>query len=275
MNASRRVSDRLSSTLLVTVVSATVAFAILFPQGAGASTHKQQTARGPHLVNIEMLPQDGARTNIYPLMHLKDGKLYRPGAMIMIYPGPAYAPVEVINTNIATTYRLTKALYDALRTPRGGWPTVQGGEHHLWQVTATVDGRTRVAKIPDLDLLLSSPTLNGSGTLLNREQRTARTKITTLLRSIESLTGPSTMLPPTRLEMWSAPAKIDSPIDVGVPESAPQPWPTGVREDLACVTVRPEQLPAEVNSATLFLTDQGVRSATFRVLYPGEAACKP
>jgi len=204
-----------------------------------------------------------------PSTLLVDTKLYRPGAVVMIYPGPALLPIEERTVSSTSAEVKARSVYSALVTPKGGWGTPGVADAPSAVISVTVDGKTRTATI-------ASYGFTNVGNGLSAVQAAARSKLQTAINSIDGLKGTSRMFKPVNLEAWvfedgawyepgSTPE--ETPVD-------PLPWPSTVSVNDGCNSFPPRLLPVGSNQISRFSSDARVFRAVFRPVLPGESACK-
>lgn len=204
-----------------------------------------------------------------PSTLLVDTKLYRPGAVVMIYPGPALLPIEERTVSSTSAASRARSVYSALITPKGGWGTPGVADAPSAVVSVTVDGKTRTATIASFGF-----TTVGNG--LSTAQAAARKKLHTAINNIDGLKGTSRMFKPVNLEAWVfedggwyEPGSGAEDVSV-----EPLPWPSTVSATDGCNPFPPRLLPADANQISRFSADERVFRAVFRPVLPGERVCK-
>ncbi len=211
------------------------------------------------------LPYDMTLTQI-PSTLLINTKMYLPGAVIMIYPGPALNPVEERTVKASTAAARARSLYKTLVTPKGGWGNPPVADAPTAKIMVTVDGKTRSAAIPALGITATGPNLNAT-------QVTARTKVQNALNAINGLTGTSQLYKPRQIEAWVLDTEVNA-LEEDIPQPT-LPWPTGVTVKVGCNPMATSQLPSAANSASRFQVGDKVFRAVFRPVLPLERVCTP
>lgn len=207
-----------------------------------------------------------------PATLLVGDRLYVGGVVPAVYPGPAVMPVEERTVNRTTAVRRAKAVFDALRTPAGGWGNPPVADAPTVAVTVTVAGRTRSASVPALGIDRVGPGMTGA-------QSAARAKLRRALDALDALSGRGVPYRPRLLEAWVLPelgTRVGSPIlTPGNSEGEPLPWPAGVPARAGCNVMEAGLLPAGASQASRFVVADGTPfTAVFRPVLPGEKACR-
>jgi hypothetical protein len=202
-----------------------------------------------------------------PSILLVGDRLYLPGIVPAVYPGPAVLPIEERTVSRTTAVRRVEALFAAARTPNGGWGTPPVADAPTVVVTVTHNGRTRTASVPALGL-------DNVGPGVTTYQSTARGKLRRALSALESLTGRSTAFRPNRLEAWVL-GSDDIGWNPGEPStSEPLVWPASVGRKPGCNVMPASLLPRGSNQASIYGEGTGATfRAVFRPVLPGEKAC--
>jgi hypothetical protein len=260
-----------TSVLRVTAAAVTIT---LLASGTADAAVTNSTKYTSMQVRVEFeggfLPVEYLRTRL-PAVLLVGDRLYSGGVITAVYPGPAVAPIEERTVNRSTATRRARAVYDALRTPSGGWGQPPVADAPTIVVTATVDGRTRKASVPSLGI--DSP-----GIGVTAEQSQAREKLRRALDALETLSGRGSTYRPRQLEAWVLTEYeiVGKGPQIGEEfTSDPLAWPTGVPSRPGCNVMSAAKLPAGSNQASVYNVD-GAPSfrAVFRPVLPGEKACR-
>lgn len=258
----------------VVVASVVALFSVLattIVPASAATLPPMQPAKSKVFVRVDnvggYLPLEYSYT-LTPSTLLVDTKLYRPGVVTLIYPGPAVLPIEERIVSATSATARARAIYAALVTPRGGWGTPSVADAPTAVVTVTVDGKTRTASVPSFGF-------NTVGNGVTAAQAAARTKLQGALNGLEALKGSPRLYRPVNLEAWVL--EDGSWDDPGMPAmnpTQPLPWPATVTDNNGCNPIPARLLPAGANQASTFNANGHVFRAVFRPVLPGETACK-
>jgi hypothetical protein len=261
----------ITSALRVTAAAVTVTVLASGTADAAVTTSTKNTTMQ---VRVEFeggfAPVEFLRTRT-PAVLLVGDRLYSGGVVPAVYPGPAVSPIEERTVNRSAATRRARAVYDALRTPSGGWGQPPVADAPTVVVTATVDGRTRKASVPSLGI-------DAAGTGVTAEQSQAREKLRRALDALETLSGRGAMYRPRQLEAWVLTEYEIAGKGPQIGEefiSDPLAWPVGVPSRPGCNVMSAAKLPSGSNQASTYTVD-GVKSfrAVFRPVLPGEKPCR-
>jgi hypothetical protein len=203
--------------------------------------------------------------NLIPTTLLVDTKMYIPGAVVMIYPGPAINPVEERTVRASVASSRARALYNTLVSPKGGWGNPPVADVPTSKITVTVDGKTRRASIPALGITATGPGMN-------QTQAAARTRVQNALNAINMLSGTSRMYKPRQLEAWLYDPQTGMFFDEA-PQQQTLPWPNGVTSNAGCNVMAADLIPAGANQASRFRAGDNEFRVSFRPVLPTERAC--
>jgi len=257
--------------IFAVVISLFSVLATTIVPASAATLPPTQPAKSKVFVRVDnvggYLPLEYTYT-LTPSTLLVDTKLYRPGAVALIYPGPAVLPIEerIVSANSATAR--ARAIYAALVTPRGGWGVPAVADAPSAVVTVTVDGKTRTATVPSFGF-------NTAGNGVTSAQAAARMKLQGALNGLDVLKGSPRMYRPVNLEAWVlGDGRWDDPGMPSMNPSEPLPWPATATDNNGCNPIPARLLPAGANQASTFTANGRVFRAVFRPVLPGETACK-
>ncbi len=251
--------------LRIAVTIATV-LAVALPTQVHASGSKNNA-----MVRVEYaggyVPQEYLYTRM-PSPLLIGDRMYVGGVVPAVYPGPALMPVEERKIDRAAAARRAKSVYDAARTPTGGWGEPPVADAPTLVVTVTVAGKTRTASIPSFGM-------DRVGPGVTEVQASARARMLRALMAIEALTGRSSAYRPKLVEAWVLDGRRGSWVPDDMAQSAPLQWPSGVGHAIGCSVMPYSSFPAGANQASTFTVDGSAEfSAVFRPVLPGEKACR-
>ena len=257
--------------LFASLVSGSLLFATTLSASAD-STATMKPPKAKVFVRVDnvggFLPLEYSYTQI-PSTLLVDTKLYRPGAVAMIYPGPALLPIEERIVSINSSAAKARSVYSALVAPKGGWGTPAVADAPSAVVSVTVDGKTRTATI-------ASYGFTNVGNGLSAAQSIARSKLQAAISNIDMLKGTSRLFKPLNLEAWviddSAWSEPGTKSEYGSLDQIP--WPNNVSANDGCNVFPTRLLPAEANQISRFSSSVREFRAVFRPVLPGERACQ-
>jgi hypothetical protein len=201
-----------------------------------------------------------------PTTLLVGDRVYRPGAMMTIYPGPALSAIEERIVGITSARNRTLELYAVTKTPKGGWGQPRVADAPALSLTVTANGSTRKVNVPAFGL---------DDPAMTKEQRAARARLNVALSALDALRGKSRMFRPVSVEAWVLPAELYRDYLMNEYPSQPLPWPAGFDSTEGCHLIPTAKLPPEINASSRFYTEDPSNSfaAVFRPVLPGELGC--
>lgn len=260
---------RAVSVLLSVVLSSMT----VIQSGSAAEAATRPAPSKPTTVRVEYIggfvPVEYRYTST-PSLLLVAERLYLPGAVLAVYPGPAVLPLEERLLTRSSALARATAVYNAARTPAGGWGNPPVADAPTLEVTVTVNGRTRSVSVPAFGL-------DQVGTGVSSAQAVARQRLRQALESLEMVKGRTSMYRPRQLEAWVLDSAREGFIPGELEQADPLPWPAGVGTTAGCHVMAAGSLPKGANQASRFVSSTGPVegfAAVFRPVLPGENACR-
>ncbi len=273
--------------ILAPMSAAVVALAVLTPTSSGAlalGVSPALRADGAHVfTGGGFVPEHIYRTQL-PEVVAHGTSLYVPMPILMIYPGPAVNPVEKRTVRATSMRSALRSLYLAAKEPSKGWGYVGIADAPTTSVRVTVDGKTRTTSVYALSM-------SATGRDITPTQAAARKRLRAAIDRLEALRGTSSTYQPAQLEAWvlgEPQISIDTPNDAPAsPVTGPAikpgdefpggpdlPWPLP-SITAGCMVIDAASLPVDAHQASTWVSGEARFTAVFRMVLPGEVACKP